>query len=136
MIIAVDFDGTIVDDAYPKIGEPKLFAFETLMEMQRARHQLILWTTRSGVALDEAVAFCEKNGVHFYAVNSSFPEEKFDGTVSRKINCDVFISNKNVGAFAGWGEMWQTIQELDENAKKENTPKPGLIQRLVNLFNS
>ena len=29
-IIAVDFDGTIVEDAYPNIGKPRLFAFETL----------------------------------------------------------------------------------------------------------
>ena len=30
LIIAVDFDGTIVKDAYPKIGKPQIFAFETL----------------------------------------------------------------------------------------------------------
>ena len=30
LIIAVDFDGTIVEDAYPDIGKPKLFAFDTL----------------------------------------------------------------------------------------------------------
>ncbi len=28
--LAIDFDGTIVEDAYPGIGKPKVFAFETL----------------------------------------------------------------------------------------------------------
>ena len=30
MIIAVDFDGTIVEHRYPKIGEERPFAIETL----------------------------------------------------------------------------------------------------------
>jgi hypothetical protein len=33
--IAVDFDGTIVDDAYPAIGKPKTFAFETLKDFRQ-----------------------------------------------------------------------------------------------------
>ena len=34
LILAIDFDGTIVDDAYPKVGKPKLFAIETLKKLQ------------------------------------------------------------------------------------------------------
>ena len=34
LTIAIDFDGTIVEDEYPKIGKPKLFAFETLLKLQ------------------------------------------------------------------------------------------------------
>ena len=30
LTIAVDFDGTIVENKFPEIGKPKLFAFETL----------------------------------------------------------------------------------------------------------
>ena len=44
--IAVDFDGTIVDDEYPKVGREKLFAFETLKKLQEMGHRLILWTYR------------------------------------------------------------------------------------------
>ena len=60
LIIAVDFDGTIVEDAYPKIGKPMLFAFETLIKLQEKGHRLILWTYRNGERLDEAVNFCEE----------------------------------------------------------------------------
>ena len=94
-IIAVDFDGTIVEDAYPRIGKPMLFAFESLKQMQSQGHRLILWTYRAGKTLDEAVDFCKENGVEFYAVNSSFEGEKFDEvTQSRKINADLFIDDR------------------------------------------
>ena len=79
LIIAVDFDGTIVTDAYPQIGKPQLFAFETLKRLQNDGHRLILWTYRCGNKLDEAVAFCKENGMEFYAVNNSFPSEDYKG---------------------------------------------------------
>ena len=109
LIIAVDFDGTIVEDAYPKIGKPMLFAFETLKKLQADGHRLILWTYRSGHKLEEAVKFCKENGVFFYAVNKSFPEEQFGNDVSRKIHADLFIDDRNVGGFLGWGEIYQLL---------------------------
>ena len=109
LIIAVDFDGTIVEDAYPKIGKPKLFAFETLKKLQEEGHRLILWTYRSGKRLEEAAKFCGANGVFFYAINSSFPEEKYDGGISRKIHADIFIDDRNIGGFMGWGKIYQLL---------------------------
>ncbi|WP_445736310.1 BT0820 family HAD-type phosphatase [Mariniflexile sp.] len=109
LIIAVDFDGTIVEDAYPKIGKPMMFAFETLKKMQEKGHRLILWTYRYGTRLDEAVSFCEENGVFFYAVNRSFPEEELNENMSRKIHADLFIDDRNVGGFFGWGEIYQML---------------------------
>lgn len=111
MIIAVDFDGTIVEHRYPEIGKEKLFAFESLKALQKQGHLLILWTFRSGKELDEAVEFCKKNGVEFYAVNKSYPEEKLDDTVSRKINADLFIDDRNIGGFPGWGEIYQMLSQ-------------------------
>ncbi len=105
--IAVDFDGTIVEDAFPDIGKPQLFAFDTLKALQEKGHRLILWTYRYGKQLDDAVTFCEKHGVVFYAVNKSFPEENFDPKYSRKINADYFIDDRNVGGLMGWGEIYQ-----------------------------
>ena len=43
MIIAVDFDGTIVEHKYPEIGRELPFAIETLKKLQQERHRLILW---------------------------------------------------------------------------------------------
>ena len=109
MKIAVDFDGTIVEHKYPAIGKENLFAFETLRELQRQKHQLILWTYRSGKELDEAVEYCKDNGVEFYAVNKNYPEEEYDGSISRKIDADVYIDDRNLGGFPGWSAVWQTL---------------------------
>ncbi|WP_338357280.1 BT0820 family HAD-type phosphatase [Yeosuana marina] len=109
LIIAVDFDGTIVEDAYPKVGKPMLFAFETLKKLQEEGHRLILWTYRSGDTLNEAVKFCEDNGIFFYAVNRSFPEEEYKTDRSRKIHADLFIDDRNIGGFIGWGKVYQIL---------------------------
>jgi len=93
LIVAIDFDGTIVEDAYPKIGKPKLFAFETLRKLQEEGHRLILWTYRCGSKLEEAVLFCEPNGIQLYPVNKSFPEEEFHHKISRIIYADLFIDD-------------------------------------------
>lgn len=138
MVIAIDFDGTIVEDEYPEIGEPKLFVFESLQQMIEHRHQLILWTTREGRRLQEAVEFCRKNGVEFYAVNKSYPDERFEDMESRKIICDLFVSNKNFGGMPGWGEVWQEIQRLESGGQNQIEPAltepKGFFGKLKKLF--
>lgn len=119
LIIAIDFDGTIVEDAYPKIGKPQIFAFETLRKLQSEGYRLILWTYRSGKYLKEAVAFCKENNIEFYAVNKSFPEEVFDEKYSRKINADIFIDDRNVGGFIGWTEVYRQILKHEPEPKKK-----------------
>ena len=118
MKIAVDFDGTIVEHKYPAIGKELLFAFETLKELQRQKHQLILWTYRSGKELDEAVEFCKDRGIEFYAVNKNYPEEEFDPTISRKIDADVYIDDRNLGGFPGWSAVWQTLHPVGGKASE------------------
>jgi hypothetical protein len=116
--IAVDFDGTIVEHEYPGIGKEKLFAFQTLKEIEKLGARLILWTFRSGEQLDEAVEFCRKNGIEFYAVNRNYPEEVFDDTVSRKIDADIYIDDKNLGGFPGWSEVWQILVPYELHQKE------------------
>jgi len=137
MIIAVDFDGTIVEHRYPEIGKEMMFAFETLKALQKKGHQLILWTIRSGKQLDEAVDYCKKNGVEFYAVNKNYPEEVFDPeTTSRKVNAEIFIDDRNVGGFPGWGEIYYMIHPeenpgLDEQMKKlKSQNNQGFFKKL------
>ncbi len=121
MTIAVDFDGTIVDHEYPEIGKPKLFVFETLKALQEKGHQLILWTYRAGKELDEAVDYCRKNGIEFYAVNKNYPEEIYDNTISRKIIADIYIDDRNLGGFVSWSEIWQMLNPdlFDNNVKNQ-----------------
>lgn len=125
--IAVDFDGTIVEHQYPAIGKEKLFAFQTLKELNKRGARLILWTFRTGPELEQAVEFCNKNGVEFYAVNKNYPEEMPDENVSRKIDADIYIDDKNLGGFAGWSEAWQTIFpfELEQREAEKRITSSG-----------
>jgi len=137
--VAIDFDGTIVEHSYPEIGEEKLFAFETLREMQKKGFRLILWTYRTGKELEEAVNFCRERGVEFYAVNRNYPEEIFDDSVSRKIDADVYIDDKNIGGFPGWTEIWQMLDpELHRNQERMQKKFAGsnvsLAQGMRKLF--
>ena len=98
MIIAVDFDGTIVEHKYPEIGRELPFAIETLKKLQQERHRLILWSVREGKLLQEAVDFCRERGLEFYAVNSNYAEETLESDhYSRKLKADLFIDDRNLG---------------------------------------
>lgn len=129
LTLAVDFDGTIVENRFPEIGKPILFAFESLKKLQEEGHRLILWTYRSGEKLDEAVKFCEKNGLKFYAINKSYPEEEFDETISRKILADIFIDDRNLGGMKGWGEIYQSLSIHKPKSIKNKKKRPGLFRR-------
>lgn len=137
--IAVDFDGTIVSNAYPGIGKPLLFAFETLKKLQDEGHILILWTYRSGKKLEEAVDFCSKNGLTFYAVNKSYPEETMTDEVSRKIHADLFIDDRNIGGMLGWGEIYHMLSGAkpkppQRNQKRKKPAHKGFFNRIEDLF--
>lgn len=112
MTIAVDFDGTIVEHRYPKIGQERPFAIDTLKMLIAERHRLVLWTVREGELLDEAVEYCRQRGVEFYAVNKDYPEEKLtDSNYSRKLKVDLFIDDRNLGGLPDWGTIYRMIKE-------------------------
>ena len=112
MTIAIDFDGTIVEHRYPEIGPEIPFAIDTLKMLINDRHRLILWSVRVGVLLEEAVEYCRKRGVEFYAVNKDYPEEKTtDRNFSRKLKVDMFIDDRNLGGIPDWGTIYRMIKE-------------------------
>lgn len=109
LIIAIDFDGTIVEHRYPFIGQIRPFAFETMKALQVKGHRLILWTHRTDLLLNEAVKFCYNHGIEFYAVNKNYPEEMWDTHDSRKILADIYIDDRNYGGIPQWGEIFNII---------------------------
>ena len=130
MTIAVDFDGTIVEDAYPRIGKPQIFAFEALKALHQERHRLILWTCRQGRSLEEAVDFCRDHGVEFYAVNSNYPGEVRQPNDTPKIVADIYIDDRIIGGFPGWSTIWKTLKP-DADLPEIERPR-GLLQRIFN----
>ncbi len=109
MIIAVDFDGTIVTHEFPKIGREIPFAISTLKRIQQEGNQLILWTVREGKMLEEAIEFCSSRGLEFYAINSNYPKEETVIDQPRKLNADLFIDDRNLGGLPDWGVIYRMI---------------------------
>jgi len=135
LTLAIDFDGTIVENKYPKIGKPLLFAIETLQKLHEEGHQLILWTYRTGFELKEAVEFCNNKGIFFFAVNKSYPEEIYDNSLSRKIQADIFIDDRNMGGLIGWGEIYQSLSiETSHNMKFKKIKKEKSEKSLLSFF--
>lgn len=130
MIIAVDFDGTIVEHKYPEIGNELPFAIDTLRKLTEQQHRIILWTVRRGELLQAAVDWCKARGVEFYAVNKNFPEEELEDTsVYGKINADLFIDDRNLGGLPNWGNIYMMIKEgkswkdIYSDSEEENKKK-------------
>jgi len=139
MTIAVDFDGTIVTHEYPKIGKPIPFAIDTLLKLQEERHRIILWTAREGELLEDAVEYCKKKGLEFYAVNSNYPEENMmkDVLRPRKLTADLFIDDRNLGGIPEWGKIYQMVhsghphEPLADDAPYDRKPRrKSLLERL------
>ena len=95
MVIAVDFDGTLCENAWPDIGEPKLPIIHAVQDAQYRGDKLILWTNREGAALNDALEWCGRYGLKFDAVNANLPElmEQY-GNDPRKIGADIYIDDK------------------------------------------
>ena len=139
MIIAVDFDGTIVEHRYPEIGKERPFAITTLKRLQKERHLLILWSVREGRLLQEAVDYCRQRGLEFYAVNSNDPDStSFESSTCgcRKVNADMYIDDRGVGGLPDWGVIYQmihnnwTYDQYLEQLHTEDKSTPNFFQRL------
>lgn len=112
MTIAVDFDGTIVEDKYPQIGKERPFAVATLKQLMKDGNYLILWTVRKGEKLDDAVKWCEDRGIRFFAVNKDYADDELDQLHhSRKIKADLFIDDRSVTGLPDWGVIYQLISQ-------------------------
>lgn len=111
-IIAVDFDGTLVEHEYPKIGAPLPWAFETLRVLKKKGYRLMLWSMRGhpdlerfphldirtgeyipADTLQEAIDFCRERGVEFDGINES--PEQF--STSAKQYAHVYIDDTALG---------------------------------------
>ena len=140
--LAIDFDGTIVEHKFPRIGKELPFAIQTLKQLQEDGFQLILWTYRSGKELQEAVDFCAERGLEFFAVNTNYPEGVPSGNHSPKILADIYIDDRNLGGFPGWGITYQILTEgkdtfLEqhwERVKTDGSQKKSRPSFLKNIF--
>lgn len=144
MIIAVDFDGTIVEHRFPGIGPERPGAIRALKRLS-SKHKLILWTVRQGDQLAEALDFCSKRGLEFYAVNSDYADGNWDQECSRKIKADLFIDDSNLGGLPDWDVIVEMVEnrlsfgdvlqdssyETDAGGRSHRRKRRGLFSRIV-----
>ena len=97
-VYAIDFDGTIVRNRWPEIGDPYLSVVQYISALQERGDKWILYTMREGEKLQEALKFLEELDLKPDAVNDNLPElqKKFNGN-PRKIYADVYIDDHNAG---------------------------------------
>ena len=96
-ISAVDFDGTLCENAWPGIGPARAGVIDYVLGQQMTGAKLILWTNRRGEKLAEAMKWCAARGIAFDAVNENLPEiiERFGGD-TRKVFADEYLDDKAV----------------------------------------
>ena len=141
--IAVDFDGTIVENKYPKIGRPIPGATKWLKKMKKEGGKLILWTCRTGKRLQEAIDYCESQGISFTYVNEN-PRAK---NLSNKVFANVYIDDASVGIptklatepgaspTVNWGKIGPAVMQMLVR-KALAVPKPNVFARIWNVISS
>ena len=95
-IIACDFDGTLCENKWPKIGQPNIRLMQYLINCRKCGIKLILNTMREDELLEQAVEFCKAYGLEFDAVNDNLDEMKeYFGNNPRKIYANWYIDDCN-----------------------------------------
>jgi len=114
MIIAIDFDGTIVEDQFPCIGEMVEGAKEAINRLKEEGYYIIIWTCRSHIRLLEAIEWLAKQGIHYDKINESCPTnvERYSGIDTRKVYADIYIDDKMLGKLPTWDEIYWIVRDL------------------------
>jgi len=100
LTIAVDFDGTLCEHAFPGIGKQNEHQKELmvkLIQMRKEGHKLILWTNRGDnedyPVLTEAINWCKEKGLEFDAINRNLAGQKKLSGYSPKVMADIYIDD-------------------------------------------
>ena len=102
-IIAVDFDGTLVEDNFPEIGMIRAEIWDKVLEAQNKGAKIILWTSRDNERLKAAVEFCTERGLHFDAINDNLDECKIlFNNDTRKVYANEYWDDKAIGYFCDY----------------------------------
>ena len=98
MIFGIDFDGTIVEDKWPEIGEPKQKVVDYIKQLQDKGHKWVLLTCRHDDGLISALTWLFNHGLYPAAVNDNTTEKiaEFNSN-PRKVYADVYIDDHNAG---------------------------------------
>ena len=112
--IVIDCDGTVMTHDYPKIGKD-IGAVPVLKELVDNKHQLILFTMRSGKKLDNAVNWFKENEIPLFGIQTNPSQHEWtdspkaygnliidDAAAFAPLRLDLSYSNR---PFIDWDKM-------------------------------
>lgn len=114
MIVAVDFDGTVVFHRYPKIGKDIPGAVETLKKLIAQGHNIVLFTMRCKQELDDAVKWFEEREIPLYGINVN--PDQITWTDSPKAYAQLYIDDAGIGCPCGI-EIPEEVEIQMKNAR-------------------
>lgn len=95
-ILAVDFDGTLVKNAFPAVGKFNTDVMAAVLAYKEMGWKIILWSCRTGSMLEDAVKACKSAGLIFDAVNDNLPEvQQYFGENTRKVFANLYWDDRN-----------------------------------------
>jgi hypothetical protein len=99
MRIYLDFDGTVVEHTFPNIGEDNPLAIETIKQLIKNRHEVILNTLRSEIShisLENALFYLRNKGLILKHTDTKIQPLEFDLEYNVKIGV-MYIDDISVG---------------------------------------
>jgi len=117
IIIAIDFDGTIIEHKFPDIGPLKLNAKEVINKLYEEGYYIIIWTCRGGSELLKVYDFMKNKGFLYHKINENRPFRELGFAPFPKIYADIYIDDKNLGSVP---DDWEDIYLKDICLIEEN----------------
>ena len=101
-ILAVDFDGTLVENKFPAVGEFNQVVLGAVKAYQDMGWKIILWSCRTDEMLEDAVKACAEQGLIFDAVNDNLPEViQYFGGSTRKVFANLYWDDRSAALYVG-----------------------------------
>jgi hypothetical protein len=123
MRLSIDFDGTIVETNYPKIGKLKPNVVEVINKLYNESYKIIISTCRVGIYEGHCYQFLKKYGILYHYINSNLPcDIEYFKQDCRKISADIYIDDKQLrGIPNDWNEIYDLIKLHENNLSNANT---------------
>ena len=116
-IIAIDFDGCIVSNAFPDIGILQPYAKEVINKLY-LEHRIIINTCRSQNYENNCIKFLNNNEINYDWINHNDPDQilKYNADC-RKISADLYIDDKCLMGLPMVNNMvdWLAIYRIIKN---------------------
>lgn len=115
LTLSIDFDGTIVFEKYPGIGELIPGAKEAINTLHDMGHIIIINSCRAGPYEEQMKQYLYTAEIkhHFVNENPSWRIEQYEGLDSRKIGADYYIDDRNLFTREiNWQDIFSEILKL------------------------